>query len=257
MPHRLAGMTISAGIAALALLVQPGECEADSGARHARLLSAPVALSSPLATDRLIAGETIVLSWLPLAELARHPQVEEWEAFLSLNGGATYPVRLTPHLDLDRRSFAVRLPGIATRQARLMLRFGDEKREIEFEFPDSLEILPSGHNDLQPAHLARGRGEPARSGDAGVAIWVEGSREGHAARRVMAARTGEEFEGIETSRLVEGPFASPAPAPPRLAVAALSTHPVADRCCAFPCAPSTPPRVDNLEPRRRTCRQNE
>jgi hypothetical protein len=40
----------------------------------------------------------------------------EWEAFLSLDGGRTYPVRITPHLDLSiRRRFHFQVPAFPTR----------------------------------------------------------------------------------------------------------------------------------------------
>ena len=39
---------------------------------------------------------------------------EEWEAFLSFDGGATYPVRITPHLDLELRRVRWQVPAIPT-----------------------------------------------------------------------------------------------------------------------------------------------
>jgi len=248
-----------AAIAALTLafFLPSDECAASGGKRHVRLLSAPVALTSPLASERLTAGESTVLSWVPLADLGHHPWLEEWEAFLSLDGGATYPVRLTPHLDLERRSFAVEIPGFATRQARLMLRFGDENREVEFEFPDLFEILPARDSPLEPANLARGRGESARAGEVGVTIWMEGGRAGFGARQVVAAARGSEIEGIETHGLLGLPPVGPAPGLPQVVIAEASTHPLAGTWCAWPEPPAAPPRADTLEPRRRTCRQNE
>ncbi|MEO7973063.1 MAG: hypothetical protein ABIU84_05705, partial [Thermoanaerobaculia bacterium] len=109
--------------------------EAESRSRPGRFLSAPVAVTSPLSTAKLRAGETVVLSWEPLPELDCHAGLEEWEAFLSLDQGERYPVRLTPHLDVSRRSFAVTLPQFAARRARLLLRFGDEDEELEYELP--------------------------------------------------------------------------------------------------------------------------
>ncbi len=253
MPRRIAVL------AALAFVpfALPDDCEADVGPRRARPKSAPVAVTSPLASQRLIAGESIVLVWKALPELDRYPWLEEWEAFLSLDGGATYPVRLTPHLDLGQRSFAARIPEMPTRQARLMLRFGDERRELKVEVPESFEILPARRSDPQPAHLARGRGESARPGDAGVAIWVEGSRGGHAARQVVAVNRGAEIDGIETPGLLGVPPVGPAPAPPQLAAARLSTHPLAGLFPASSNPPASPQSAATFERRRRGCRQNE
>ncbi|MEZ5313174.1 MAG: hypothetical protein R2862_05705 [Thermoanaerobaculia bacterium] len=66
---------------------------------------------------------------------------DEWEAFLSLDGGRDYSIRLTPHLDAEVRSFAVTLPDFETEEARLLLRFGDGRNEIEEEMPWTFAIV--------------------------------------------------------------------------------------------------------------------
>src|ERR1051326_1470417 len=42
---------------------------------------------------------------------------EEWEAFLSLDGGAYYAFRITPHLDVARRTFTWVVPNVDTTRA--------------------------------------------------------------------------------------------------------------------------------------------
>jgi hypothetical protein len=253
MPRRMAV------IAALGLLpfAVPEGGEALPGQRRTKVARPPVTVTSPLSSDRLIAGESIVLSWTPLPDLATYPNLVEWEAFLSLDGGSTYPVRLTSHLDLDRRSIAVRVPEMPTREARLLLRFGDERDEIEYELPDLFEIRPSTQSDVEPARFARGRGESARDGDAGVAIWIEGSRDGRVAHPVIAASRGDEVGGIELRGLPRLPAVAPLPAPPQILPGEPSSHPLAELLSTSFHAPPAPPRAAAVEPRRTTCRQNE
>jgi hypothetical protein len=150
----------------------------------------PVRLVAPQAGATLAGGSTVELEWAPLARSGQMPGAEEWEAFLSLDGGATYPVRITPHLDQDLRRIRWRVPPIPTADARILLRFGDERRETAVELPArfaiaaspaSLPALTSG------AIVAATAGEPALPGHAGVVAWVEGSRRGGSLRQVVAA----------------------------------------------------------------------
>ncbi len=250
--------TLLAGSVALAAaLVGLADAALAEGKIHTPLASAPVTLSSAHLRQPLSAGDAVVLSWTATPELARHPWVEEWEAFLSFDGGETYPVRLTPHLDLGRRSFAIELPAVATRQARWMLRFGDEEREVEFEFPELFEIRPSRLIPTQPVLVARGRGEPARLGDLGVGAWVEGSRSGHGSRMLMAARSEAAIAAVEPPGSLGFRAATAAPPAPQTAAARVSSHPFAGLFASTPTAPAVPPRGATIEPRRRTCRQNE
>jgi hypothetical protein len=173
-----------AAVLGTALAVSPAALRAEEGR------SVPVRLVSPQAGATLTAGSTVTLEWAPLAGIAG---AEEWEAFLSLDGGRTYPVRVTPHLDLDLHRFQWRVPDVSTRSARLLLRFGDERRETELELPQSFAIAPAASpspvTDLALTRIAPARGEPARLGAAGVVSWMEGSRRGGSLRQVVAAET--------------------------------------------------------------------
>jgi hypothetical protein len=154
----------------------------------------PIRLVAPRAGATLAAGSTAELEWTPDARLAG---VEEWEAFLSLDGGATYPVRITPHLDQDLRRVRWQVPPIPTPDARLLLRFGDERREVFLALPQRFAIVASPM--ASPAidrtllfsspfvKTAPARGEPALPGRSGVVAWVEGSRRGGSLRQVVAA----------------------------------------------------------------------
>jgi hypothetical protein len=161
---------------------------ASAFAGFARETSAPVHLVAPRAGATLAAGSTAELEWAPGERFADLQKVEEWEAFLSLDGGATYPVRITPHLDQDLRRVRFQVPTLPSRDARILLRFGDEDRETAVELPERFAIAASpALRTLPLAQPAFTPGEPALPGHAGVVAWVEGSRRGGGLRQVVAA----------------------------------------------------------------------
>ncbi len=153
--------------------------------------AAAVRLVAPQAGVTLTAGSTAELEWAPSAAFAKLEDVEEWEAFLSLDGGATYPLRITPHLDQDLRRVHWQVPAIPTADARLLLRFGDEREEeTSIVLPQHFSIAasaPAAETGFTLARVAPARGEPALPGHAGVVAWVEGSRRGGEMRQVVAA----------------------------------------------------------------------
>ena len=70
------------------------------------------------------AGQTVVLRWSALPA-----RVEELEIVLSLDGGSSYHVRVSPELEGREREYRWRVPDLPTRHARLMLRMGGEEGE--------------------------------------------------------------------------------------------------------------------------------
>jgi hypothetical protein len=149
----------------------------------------PLRLLAPRAGEALLAGSTAELEWR--AELPA--RITEWEAFLSFDGGETYPVRITPHLDRDLRRVRWQVPGIPTADARLLLRFGDERRETYHPLPHRFSIasVPGTERGFLLASVAAAPGEPALPGGPGVVAWVEGSRRGGSLRqRVAPERPG-------------------------------------------------------------------
>ena len=201
----------------------------------------PVRLAAPLHGATLQAGSLAVLAWEPLDSFDRFRRVDEWEAFLSLDGGAHYPIRITPHLDRDLRRILWQVPHIPTRDARLLLRFGDEEQEAGFELPERFAI--SGTASLfeaLTASPASAPGEPARPGDAGVVFWAEGSRRGGGLHQVVAKDTaglaaGQSIAPSESCRLaLESEDSIPDPAPP-----------LAGRAIRFPAARPTASRLSD------------
>lgn len=160
----------------------------------------PVRLVSPAAGLELAAGSRVAIEWEATGDL---PGIVEWEAFLSADGGRTWPLRLTPHLDVSIRRFTVRIPALPTSRARLLLRFGDERREQEVEAPGLFSIVPgqgAAVLELLDGGIALARGERARLDDPedpGVAVWVEGDRDGSRLREVVATVEPPSVRAVE------------------------------------------------------------
>ncbi|MGE5233921.1 MAG: hypothetical protein ACM3OB_07405 [Acidobacteriota bacterium] len=215
-------------------------------ARLAVAQALPVELVSPRTGVTLAGGEEAVLEWRapPL------PGVEEWEAFLSVNGGVSYAFRLTPHLDVALRRVSVRLPMAPTDDARLLLRFGDERRETLVELPVRFAItvpaaatLASPVIDVRVQHFAPG--EAARPGDPGVVAWSAGPRSGD---RPVEVEAGEAPLGwrpaASASSVTPAAAAEPPPAPAGIsaptesgAAAPPPTPPRATSAAALPASP--------------------
>ncbi|HEX5761079.1 MAG TPA: hypothetical protein VF121_17970 [Thermoanaerobaculia bacterium] len=173
---------------------------------------------APLPGEALVAGETAWIEWRPGPGLSGFAQAREWEAFLSFDGGESFPVRLTPHLDLDRSRVAFRVPPFASADCRLLLRFGDEREEREQPVPGRFRIVPSPIPRLVLRHRAPARGEAARPGEPGVVVWAEGARDGTGWREVEAWDPGSTLAPAVRPVLAFA-LAALAPAPDRPAAA--------------------------------------
>lgn len=175
-------------LAVLAWGGQAAAAAAPEPAAGAAPAAPPVRLVAPAQGAVLAAGSAAELEWAPLAAFGDLGLVEEWEAFLSLDGGSTYPYRITPHLNLGLRRFTWRVPAIPTPEARILLRFGDESREVGFESAAHFAVVRAADAWLsEPLSMRLVPGEAARPGDPGVVSWVEGSRSGAGLVWVAAA----------------------------------------------------------------------
>src|SRR5258708_927024 len=147
---------------------------------------APIRLIAPVAGAALRGGSTAAISW----EADSLPsEAEEWEAFLSIDGGRHYAIRITPHLDIDIRRVTWTVPNIIARDVRMLLRFGDERHESAIEVPVSFAIEGTFNGAaLWPAAISSpSLGEEAREGDGGVTAWVAGDRDGKRSHLVPTA----------------------------------------------------------------------
>lgn len=222
-------------------------------AGFARETGVPIRLVAPQAGITLGAGSTAELEWAPGAGFAGVRNVEEWEAFLSLDGGATYPLRITPHLDQDLRRVRFQVPPIPTPDARILLRFGDERHETAVELPGRFAIAgsPSLESAFTVSRRAASAGEPALPGRAGVVAWIEGSRRGGGLRQVVAeAPPG--FRGRLAPPEIRGEAAvlAAGPMPPRsqgsMSGERADTAPLAGRRAALTRSGTSPPRVSDI-----------
>ena len=139
---------------------------------------ARVVLHAPRQGDILHGGTRATVSWSAVG-LPRF--VEEWEAFLSVDGGRYYAYRITPHLEADRREFTFDVPNVETDDARILIRAGDERREIELETSHTFAIRKDAARALAVPALEvadERRGEAARAGERGVVEWLDGDRDG-------------------------------------------------------------------------------
>ncbi len=184
----------------------------------------PVRVTAPTRGASLQAGSEAVVAWT--ADRPLPPGVDEWEAFLSLDGGATYPLRITPHLDRALSRFTWRVPDLPTENARLLLRFGNEHDEREVDSGIVLTIRRAVTGD--PTALLGDRvvlhpGEAARPGQAGVIAWVEADRHGGGLRQVRtsAPRT-DLFPGVRSTLPAGGDLCSEEPDPRSIARALLA-----------------------------------
>jgi len=139
-------------------------------------MSSAIQLVEPQNATTLRGGSFATIEWRA-SELPAH--AEEWEAFLSLDGGKYYAFRITPHLDLDVRRFTWIVPNVDTNNARLLIRTGDEHRETLFEFPARFSIARDARAELPLVPtLTIGHAEAARDGDPDVVGWADGDRAG-------------------------------------------------------------------------------
>lgn len=76
--------------------------------------------------DRLTPGQEVVLRWSDLPQA-----VEEIEILLSLDGGRTFPIRVSRELDAAESELRWRVPRFETGQAVLRLRMGTSDREMD------------------------------------------------------------------------------------------------------------------------------
>jgi hypothetical protein len=166
------------------------------------LMTAPahgtvVAPAPTVPARELRAGETVELRWGALPD-----GVREFEVMLSLDGGRTWPLRVSAELDRSERCLRWRVPEVATQHARLMLRCGDEVREMDGAPSAPFAILVAPGRVRLPAALRGG-------------TWWNGSDETPLPR----ART------LGAPGIGDAGHAAPAWVPPRHAPAHVTTAP--------------------------------
>ena len=140
----------------------------------AAFAATPVRLVAPSSGASLRGDHFATFTW----SSDRPIDAEEWEAFLSVDGGRYYSVRITPHLDLNLRSFEFLVPNIASDDVRLLMRVGDEHVETIYEFSQRFSIRPSPSVVVGRRLTAEPPPESARPGEPPVVQWATGGRAG-------------------------------------------------------------------------------
>jgi hypothetical protein len=151
------------------------------------LIAEPLRLAAPRAGDVLHGGGFATIQW---SADALPPHAEEWEAFLSIDGGKYYAFRIT-------------------RNARILIRTGDEKRETLFEIPERFTIVRDAHAEVQEPHASSGRAEAAREGDPVVIAWVDGDRAGSRVTQQVATPASKRIAASASDVRIDSPFAAP------------------------------------------------
>jgi hypothetical protein len=196
--------------------------------------SSSVELIAPRAGSVLQGGSETMLQW-SASSLPAH--AEEWEAFLSFDGGRYFAARITPHLDADRRSFRWRVPNVAASNVRILLRFGDEREEHAVELPQTFRIEPGiASIEFADVHaaLTDASGESALPASPPVVEWVSGDRRG-AGLITRRHRDATTLRGCSTAasnavHVIANVSSHSCADPPRIATAAVRTT-------SIPCAP--------------------
>ena len=191
-----------------------------SGTEIIELGESPIRLLAPATEVAWAAGGEIELAWEPLAG-ALDADAEEWEAFLSLDGGRSWPVRLTPHLEIDRRRIRVRVPDLPTEDARLLFRIGDEREERAALLPERFRIVRDGTapRDAPAAAPTSGyaRGERALEGSDETVFWADGARDGSGWQQRASRTAGLRGGGSGLSGDIEPPLAAESESRPTVA----------------------------------------
>jgi hypothetical protein len=118
------------------------------GARLLLAAAAVLAFAPPLAAESggdilapaagavVRAGDVVEVRWTPVP-----PDVEEFELLLSVDGGKSFPLRLTEMLDPRLTSYSWRVPNVPTGAARIVLRVGEDDREAMLRPGPAFEVL--------------------------------------------------------------------------------------------------------------------
>lgn len=174
------------------------------------------------------------------------PVAEEWEAFLSVDGGKYYAFRITPHLDVDLHSFTFVVPNVDTKNARILIRAGNEVQEMHFENRGTFAIERDPDAEAPIAHvMAAGRGEAARDGDPAVIAWTSGARNGAAVTQHAALPSSHPKVTRRAGSAIDASPVLPTAAARIAALIALRTEP-SDRAPHARGVESLPKAIDLL-----------
>ena len=109
------------------------------------VLASGAGFVSPERGETLAPGSVVEIEWRSACESDIPPGFDEAEVVLSLDGGLSYPIRVSRELDPCESTVSWRVPALATTSGRLALRLGSET-DVESEeiavIGDPFTILP-------------------------------------------------------------------------------------------------------------------
>lgn len=85
--------------------------------------------SVPSAGESLTPGSVVELRWRSVCDAGRNRAVDEAELVLSLDGGRTFPIRVTPELSPCATRFVWTVPSLPAAHARLAMRAGADEND--------------------------------------------------------------------------------------------------------------------------------
>ncbi len=124
--------------------------------------ASPARVQTPTAGAEVEVGSVVEVSWnaLPI-------EAKEMELYLSLDGGRSYPLRLTPQLPPGLGRLLWRVPNLPTPAARLRVRVGIPGRgEVDAEPSPVFRIVAEGSVSAEPVVLRAGELWIGRGSDA-------------------------------------------------------------------------------------------
>jgi len=93
---------------------------------------------SPGSGESLAPGSIVEVRWTSLCTSEpKDREIDEAEIVLSLDGGKTFPIRVTPELKPCAARYLWKVPALPAAHARLALRAGSEERDTT----ESIEVL--------------------------------------------------------------------------------------------------------------------
>ena len=151
-------------------------------------------------------GQLVALEWTP------DDEVTELEILLSLDGGRTYPIWISPRLAPRDCRFVWRVPPYAGRSLRMRIRFNRDGREIEGAPTSTIDVAPANAPEplglpvrsAEPDRVPRPGGENRAPGACGTCETAQLTAPARSLRRI-SPRTATAHSTASTPRGSGGP----------------------------------------------------
>lgn len=193
---------------------------------------------TPAGGESLAPGSLVEIEWHSACETDIPPGFNEAEIVLSLDGGLSYPIRVSRELDPCESTVSWRVPALATTSARLAVRMGDESDGESEEIAvvsDPFTILPDAEGRFEPliqrsnewatdpepqaldaahrlSHSLRGTGDSLTRSSESVVSAVAPASPSLRPERSRVVFASKPFTGLRPAASVpEAPFGAPTP----------------------------------------------